>query len=237
MKMRLQKFLADAGLASRRKSETLIVAGKIRVNGIVVDKLGTQIDEAKDVIECGGKIIGKQEDMVYIALNKPEGYISSATSAQGKSVMELVRIPERVYPVGRLDKDSCGLILLTNDGELTNLLTHPKFEMEREYLVYLDRKLTSVDAKELERGIMVEGKLMSVHKVLEMHSSSPLQGEVRRGSIVRLILKEGANRQIRKMLGRLGYSMAKLQRIRIGKLELGTIPEGFWQEIRKEDII
>lgn len=226
MKVRLQKFLASAGIASRRKSENLILAGKIKVNGVIADKLGTEIDDETDVIECDNRPIRKEVEMVYIALNKPVDYISSATSAQGKSVMELVRVHERVYPVGRLDKDSCGLIVLTNDGEFANAMTHPKFEIEKEYRIILDKKLAKEDIKELERGIMIEGKLMKIFKVSAIGLNS-----------ARLILKEGANRQIRKMVGRLGYSILKLQRIRIAKLQLGDLVEGEWKKVKKEEII
>jgi len=223
--MRLQKFLAQAGIASRRKAEELIEAGKIKVNGRIVNQLGTKVDETKDEVEYQGKMIKPAEKKIYIALNKPAGYISSASNSQGKSILSLVKIKERVFPVGRLDKDSSGLIILTDDGELANQITHPRYENEKEYFVVLDQNLKPEDIKKLEKGLTIAGKKLQPVKVIMAKNKS-----------ARLVLKEGINRQIRRMLGKLGYTVVRLKRIRIGKLELEELKEGQWKKIRKDDI-
>ena len=223
--MVLQKFLAHAGIASRRKAEALITEGKIKINGAIVTKLGATVDEKNDRVEYNGQIIELEQDKIYIALNKPVGYISSATSGQGKSVLNLVKTKERIYPVGRLDKNSSGLMLLTNDGELANRITHPKFGSEKEYFIVLDQDLRSEDIKKLERGMKIAGqKIQPVRVVMAKNKSA------------RLILREGINRQIRKMLGFLGYTVIKLKRIRINKLELGELKEGQWRMIDKKEL-
>lgn len=223
--IRLQKFLAQAGITSRRKAEELIKAEKIKVNGQIVTKLGTVIDENNDKIEYSNRIVNLQTKKIYIALNKPTGYICSASDGQGKSILSLVKTKERVFPVGRLDKDSSGLILLTNDGELTNKLTHPRYENEKEYFLILDQDLRSEDIKKLERGMVISGKKLQPIKVVMAKNKS-----------TRLILKEGVNRQIRRMLGRLGYTVIRLKRIRIGKLELEELKEGQWRIIKKKEV-
>ena len=223
--IRLHKFLADAGVASRRKAEELITAGKIKVNGNVVTKLGTSVDPKKDQVEYNDQVIKQTGEKIYIALNKPLGYVSSATDNEGQSVLNLVKVKQRVYPVGRLDKDSTGLMILTNDGELTNKITHPRYGSEKEYFVVLDADLKNDHIKKLEKGMTLEGKRVQGIKVVSAQNKS-----------ARLILKEGVNRQIRKMMGKLGYKVVKLKRIRIGKLELGNLQEGEWKKIKVTDI-
>ncbi|NCN07376.1 rRNA pseudouridine synthase [Candidatus Falkowbacteria bacterium] len=223
--IRLQKFLADAGVASRRKAEELILAGRIKVNGQVVKELGTKVDEVEDKIEYNGNIVSVTVDKVYIALNKPIGYISSATSSQGKSVLDLVDVGYRIYPVGRLDKDSSGLILLTNDGDFTNKLTHAKYGCEKEYEVVIDKSFLDIDKKAFESGMKLAG-----------YKLQPVQITLIKDNLVRLVLKEGINRQIRKMMGKRGYSVISLKRIRIGKLKLANLELGKWKKINNQDV-
>lgn len=222
--IRLQKYLADAGVASRRKSEELILDGKIKINGEVIDELGVKVDSS-DKIEYQGEVIKSGSDKIYIMLNKPVGYISSASSRQGRSVLDLVKVKERIYPVGRLDKDSSGLILLTNDGELTNEITHPRYGSEKEYEVVLNRPLLNTDKKALEKGMVVEGKKLQPAKVISVKNTK-----------INLVLKEGINRQIRKMMGHLSYGVLELRRVRIGNLKLGKLKEGQWKKIDKTQI-
>jgi 23S rRNA pseudouridine2605 synthase len=222
--IRLQKYIADCGVTSRRKAEELIIDGKIKVNGRVINELGTKVDN-NDKVEYDGGVIKIESDKIYIALNKPVGYISSSTSRQGKSVLELIDIEKRVYPVGRLDKDSSGLIILTNDGELTNEITHPKYGSEKEYEVILNRPITDSDKKKLESPMIIEDKELQPARVASV-----------KGNKVNLVLKEGMNRQIRKMMAKLSYSVIDLKRIRVGKLNLGKIKEGQWQMIGKNQI-
>jgi len=225
--IRLNKFIAQAGVCSRRKADDLIAGGQIKVNGRIVKELGTIIDEKNDEVLIGAKKLSLNADLVYYALNKPVGYITSSTSAQGKSVMELIKtIKERVYPVGRLDKDSRGLIFLTNDGDFAYRLTQAKFGCEKEYEVTLDRPLLSADKKIFERGLTLEEKKLQ-----------PVKVAGQRGDKANLILREGINRQIRRMAEKQGYEVLDLKRVRIGKFKLGNLKEGGYVRIRPQDVI
>ncbi|MDX9893002.1 MAG: pseudouridine synthase [Patescibacteria group bacterium] len=224
--IRLQKFLADAGVASRRSAEQFITDGKIKVNGKIVKTLGTKIDELNDQVEYNGKIVKLGLNKIYLMIHKPVGYISSVSNSQGKSVLQLVKSSQRLYPVGRLDKDSSGLLILTNDGELANYLTHPRYESEKEYFVILDQTLSPEAIAKLEKGMTIGGQRVKGIKVVMSQNKS-----------ARLILKEGINRQIRRMLGKLGYTVIRLKRIRLGKLELGQLEPGQSRPINKSDII
>jgi len=243
MLVRLQKHIADLGITSRRKAEVLIADGKVTVNGKIVNVLGTKIDPALDTVAVTEHELAqpKNNDPVYIALHKPPGYITSTTSEQGQSVMDLLT-PEnniksgkralgsaRVYPVGRLDKESEGLVLMTNDGELTNLLTHPKHEHEKEYEVTITQALSRDAEKVLKKG-MVLGE--------ERVGGIKLRDSFRKGKqhVVTVVLKEGKNRQIRRMFGRLGYEIISLKRTRIGRLGLGVLPVGRWKFVKKDNI-
>lgn len=243
-KIRLQKYMADQGICSRRKAEEIILAGEVKVNGKIVE-LGMKVDPEKDKVEVSGVTSPSPTrggKFVYVLLNKPMDYICSNSDEQGASVLELLikenywkpngrDITERVYPVGRLDKDSEGLVLLTNDGELTNKLTHPSFEHEKEYEVTIDKQLEKTAVKVLEYGMDIgEGEYVQGIEVKKVFNKG-------RRTIVTVVLKEGKNRQIKKMFGRLGYHVMSLKRIRIGKAKLGVLPVGRWRFIKKEDII
>ena len=223
--MRLQKFLSQAGVASRRKAEELIIQGKIEVNGRIVTKLGSTVDEKKDIIKYNGQIVKSSTEKVYIALNKPAGYANSTSSQQGKSVLELVKVQEKIYPIGRMDKDVSGLTILTNDGEFANKISHPYYGSEKEYFVVLNKDLQAEDIKKLERGVTLSGKKLQGIKVVMAKNKS-----------ARLILKEGINNQIKRSMGKFGYDVKKLKVIRIGKLELENILEGKWKRIEKSSI-
>lgn len=254
MLVRLQKHIADLGICSRRKAEELILAGKVKVNGEFVKEMGVKIDSEKDNVEVLlNKITGKpykekekniknisSNSKVYIILNKPVGYISSASNEQGASVLDLL-VPQncmvkgqtlqaRVYPVGRLDKDSEGLILLTNDGELTNELTHPRYEHEKEYEITIDNFLTKDAYRILTSGMKIESGFVQGIKILQEFKKG-------RKSIVTAILTEGKNRQIRKMFGNIGYNVLSLRRTRINKLKLGVLPIGKWKYVTKDKIV
>src|SRR3989344_1279159 len=223
--MRLQKFLADAGVASRRQAEELIVSGQIKVNSQVIRELGTKVSE-NDKVEYNSREIKIKSAKIYIALNKPVCYIASAVNDQGQSVLDLVDIRERIYPVGRLDKDSSGLIILTNDGDFTNKITHASYGCAKEYEVKLNKPLADADKQAFEAGLKLPG-----------YKLRPVKVTLVSGYRVRLILKEGINRQIRKMMGRRGYYVNDLKRIRIGKLKLGNLPEGKWKFIKNTDVL
>lgn len=244
--VRLQKYMADQGICSRRKAEEMILAGEVKVNGEVA-QLGMKVDSEKDKVEMSGVTPlfpspTRGGKFVYILLNKPVDYICSNSDEQGASVLELLikenywkpngrDITERVYSVGRLDKDSEGLVLLTNDGELTNKLTHPSFEHEKEYEVTIDKQLEKTAVKVLEYGMDIgDGEYVQGIEVKKVFNKG-------RRTIVTIVLKEGKNRQIKKMFGRLGYHVISLKRTRIGKAKLGVLPVGRWRFIKKEDII
>lgn len=223
--MRLHKFLAHAGVASRRKAEVLIKRGKVTVNDLPVGSEGTMVNPERDIVKVAGKKVSLTSNYTYIALHKPAGYISSTSSIDGKTVLKLIKSKTRLYPVGRLDKYSSGLLILTNDGDFANKLTHPRYESEKEYFITLDQELKPEDIKKLEKGMMVAGKKVRGIKVLSSQNKS-----------ARVILKEGVNRQIRRMFGKLGYTVTRLKRVRIGKLELGELKEGQWRKIDKKDV-
>ena len=224
--IRLQKYLADCGIASRRKAEQLITSGVITVNGEVITKLGTKVDPATDKVLVNGKPAKLEEKKIYIKLNKPRGVISSCYQSGETTILDLVKdIPYRLYPVGRLDKNSEGLIILTNDGELANQLMHPRFGHEKEYEVVAKNPLTAVELKAMARGIMIEG-----------HKTLPAKVFIKDPQRFNIILKEGKKRQIRQMVEAIGNRVASLKRIRINNIKLGTLKPGEYALLKENEI-
>ncbi len=223
--VRLQKYLSIAGACSRRHGEELMLAGRVSVNGSVVTALGARVDPARDRVELDGCPVVARQRTVYIALNKPAGYVTSCRQPGEKLVTELVDIPERVYPVGRLDKDSTGLLLLTNDGALHHGLSHPSFDHEKEYVVTLAAPISDAALQKMADGMMLMG---SCTRPAEVHRIS-----LRR---FRIILKEGKNRQIRRMVQKVGQTVIKLHRIRISGIRLGDLESGKWRYLDPEEI-
>lgn len=220
--MRLAKFLALAGVASRREAEELILDGKIMVNGQPHQELGRQIDETKDVVTYRGKTIGA-EQKVYYLVHKPIGWLSASKDSHSDQVVTALVPPKpKVYPVGRLDKDSSGLILLTNDGDLTYQATHPKFLVEKEYEVTTDKMVNAELLRALQQGIKLEEGLAVI-------DSGKIIGPKR----ISIVLHQGWNRQIRRMLGHLGYGVISLVRVREGRLRLGNLSAGKFKKIAK----
>jgi pseudouridine synthase len=217
-KIRLQKYLSIAGICSRRHGEELILAGKVWVNGKIVTELGTRVDPSTDTVEIDGKPVLERQRMVYIALNKPGGYVTSCEQPGEKLVMDLMNIPERIYPIGRLDKDSTGLLLLTNDGPLHHRLSHPSFDHEKEYVVTLAAPISDSALQKMAQGLLLSGKHT---RPAEIHRIS-----LRR---FRIILKEGKNRQIRRMVQKVGQEVVGLHRIRIAGIRLGKLDPGKWR--------
>lgn len=230
MKMRLQKFLAQGGVASRRKSEELILVGDISVNGTVIKKLGMLVDDKKDVIKYRNRVI-KFEPIVIYMLNKPIGVSSTVYDKHAeKKVVDYIFSKERIYPVGRLDKDTEGLILLTNNGELANKLMHPRYEHEKEYVLEISG-VDDYDIKKFEDRFNLDGKMTKPMKVSYIKKLSSNHWSIS------LILKEGKKRQIRRIARKLGYRVTKLQRVRIGKLKLENLELGKWKIISETDIL
>jgi len=230
MDERIQKILAKSGLGSRRSCELLISAGRVSVNGKIAS-LGEKADAAKDSIYVDGKLIGSPQRKVYIALYKPRGVLSTVSDPDPRpTVRELVDIPEQVYPVGRLDIESEGLILLTNDGDLTNRLTHPSFGHEKEYRVLVARHPDDKQLSSWRRGIVLA----------DGHKAAPAQVRVERfmgkGAWLRVILREGHKRQIRETGSLLGLPVVKIIRIRIGMLHLGYLKQRQWRYLSSEEV-
>ncbi|MFA5840311.1 MAG: pseudouridine synthase [Candidatus Margulisiibacteriota bacterium] len=224
---RLHKFIAECGVTSRRKAEELISLGRIRVNGQRVTEQGLKIDPLVDKVSFDGKIIHLPEEKIYLKFNKPIGVVSSCRKfPDEKSISDFVRnIPQRLYPVGRLDKDSAGLMLLTNDGELANHLMHPRYEHEKEYEVNVQSPVNSDQLRKLERGILLSDGRTLPAKVFKENPKC-----------FRIILKEGRKRQIRRMLEAVGNRVDELIRIRIGSIRLGNLDVGEYKPLTEEEV-
>ena len=217
--LRLQKILAQAGVASRREAEKIILAGRVKVNNTTITELGTKTDPEKDIIQVDGQKLSLAEKKVYYLLNKPTGYVTTMKDPQGRStVADLIsHIPERVYPVGRLDYDSSGLIIITNDGELANAMAHPKKEVDK----YYEAKVTGIPSKEallkLKKGIMLEDGMTAPARVQILKKD-------RAKALLEIIIHEGRNRQVRRMCEAIGHKVFKLKRSRFGSIKLGSLP-------------
>lgn len=222
--MRLQKFLSEAGICSRRKGEEFIRAGRVTVNGRRVTEMGTRVDPRKDRIEFDGKPIKVVEKQIYIALNKPEGVVSTCRRGNQKIILDLVNIPERVYPVGRLDKDSKGLLLLTNDGRLHHALSHPSFDHEKEYDVTVRTPISDAALLKISKGLPLNGVMTRPCRVMRI---SPRR--------FRITLKEGRNRQIRRMVEKVGNKVVILKRLRVAHIRLGNLAEGRWRYLSEQE--
>jgi 23S rRNA pseudouridine2605 synthase/23S rRNA pseudouridine2604 synthase len=222
--MRLQKFLSHAGICSRRKGEEYIREGRIRVNNRIVTELGTKVDPDKDRVEFDGKSVALESESVYIVLNKPKGYVTSCNHPGEKIVLDLIDIPQRVYPVGRLDKDSTGLLILTNDGGLHQRLSHPSFDHEKEYDVTVSRHITDGSLQRIAQGLPMMGTKTRPAKIRRLSSRR-----------FRIILKEGRNRQIRRMVRKVGNRVTELRRIRVSKIKLGSLAQGAWRNLTEKE--
>lgn len=228
MLIRLNKYLAQKGIASRREADRLIEAGKVKVNGKVAREMGIKIDDEKDRVEVDQKAIDdRDEKLVYIALNKPVGYVCAVKSTRQDpyTVLDLVNVKERIFPVGRLDKDSTGLLILTNDGRLTYELTHPSAESEKEYEVTLFAPIPMGSIRKLREGV----------KILRQ-KTLPAQVKKIAPAKIRIILKEGKNRQIRRMCQKVGFPVKALKRIRIKQLNLGDLKLGNWRYLKEKEV-
>ncbi|MBI1880173.1 MAG: rRNA pseudouridine synthase [Chloroflexi bacterium] len=229
---RLQKVLAHAGVASRRASEALIEQGRVTVNGQTVTVLGTKVDPQRDVIAVDGRQLPKSSTKpIYIILNKPRDVLTAASDDRGRqTVVDLVEVAERVYPVGRLDLKSEGLVLLTNDGELAETLTHPRSHVEKEYLVLVSGRPSTPTLARWRRGeIEVEGKPVGRAMVERLK----IEGD---NTWLKIILTEGRKRQIREVARILGHPVIRLERIRIGPIKLGHLKPGRWRHLSSVEV-
>ena len=230
MKMRLNKYISHSGYTSRRKADDLIFQGKVKVNNKVEKNPGYRVDVDKDVVTVEGKELKQDNKLIYIMLNKPTDVITSVDDQfDRKTVVDLVKIDERVYPVGRLDYDSSGLILLTNDGDLTYKLTHPKHEIFKKYFVKVNKFLSDKEIYTLKKGVVIDGYMTNNSKI-EVISKN------RGHTNMYVSIDEGRNRQIRKMFKTQGADVLTLKRISIGNLALGNLKEGNWRYLTKQEI-
>lgn len=237
MEERLQKFLSNSGVASRRKCEELIQQGKIKVNGKVITELGTKIDSKKDIIEYNGKVIKKQDEKIYILLNKPIGYITTVKDQYDRpTIMELIKeIRTSVVPAGRLDMYTSGALLLSNDGDFINKITHPKNEIEKTYNVTVRGKVTSEEINKLIDGVEIEnnGEIYTTKKakvkILKIDNDKNL-------SRIQITIHEGKNREVRKMCEAIDKKVLALHRSKIGNLSVKDIPLGKWKYLNEKDL-
>jgi len=222
--MRLQKFLSTAGFCSRRKGEEYITGGLVKVNNKTVTTLGTKVDPETDIVVIQGVRVKTDREPVYIILNKPQGYVTSCSHPGEKIVLDLIELDQRLYPVGRLDKDSTGLLILTNDGKLHHRLSHPSFDHEKEYEVTTEKPVTDSALRRMENGIVIKGKRTRPSKIKRISSRC-----------FTIILKEGRNRQIRRMVGKTGNQVIKLMRVRISNVKLGKLAKGNWRYLTENE--
>jgi len=229
-KIRLQKYMAQCGIASRRHSEELILAGRVKVNGETVTQMGFQVSE-QDRVEVDGKLIKKEEKLIYIMLNKPSGYVSTVSDPEGrKTVLDLIDgVNERIYPVGRLDYDTTGLLILTNDGNFAFENTHPGHEVKKTYIAEVSGIPSDKAVEALRKGIMLDGKKTAPARVeiVDVKSES---------SVLKIVIHEGRNRQVRRMCETVGHPVLKLKRTAIGKLTLGDLKPGEWRYLSFKEV-
>ena len=228
--MRINKYIASAGICSRRKADDLVANGNVRINGVVVKEAGAQVGEG-DVVEGNGSVISAAHKNVYIAVNKPLGYITSMEDDRERAtVADLVTdIPERLFPVGRLDYNTTGLLIMTNDGQLTYTLTHPKHEVYKTYVARVEGVISGSRLAKLRRGVDIGGFVTSPAKV-------KLVKQMPRYAVVEISIREGKNRQVRKMFAAVGNRVQELKRVSIGEIRLGRMKEGHYRKLTKEEI-
>ena len=228
MSIRLQKYLADAQIASRRRSEEIILSGRVCINGEVADTLGTKVEEG-DVVTVDGKEVRPADKMVYIMLHKPEGYVTTAKDQFDRpTVLDLVESDYRLYPVGRLDYDTSGLLLLTNDGDLTYRLTHPKHNVEKTYIARVEGTPTAEEVARFKSGVEIDG-----------YKTAPAKLKIlKKGSIctLQIIIHEGKNRQVRKMCSAIGHEVKSLKRVATGRLVLDGLEKGKYRHLTDDEI-
>lgn len=229
---RLQKYLANAGVASRRKCEELILEGKVEVNGVVVTELGTKVSE-KDVVKYNGKVVKPVEEKVYILLNKPIGYVTTAKDQfQRDTVLDLVKTDKRVVPVGRLDMYTSGALILTNDGEFINMLTHPKNEVNKTYNVTVKGAISQEELKKLQNGVEIDNSYITKPakvKILKIDEEKNI-------SRIQITIHEGKNRQVRKMCEAINKKVLALHRSSIANIEVKDLKIGKWRYLTKKEI-
>ncbi len=231
MQIRLNKFLSQAGVASRREADSMIAEGKIKVNSQVIRELGSKIDPIKDRIEVEGKRVTRSENLVYLILNKPQGFLVTLKDPFGRpTIMQLLpALRERIFPIGRLDYDSCGLLILTNDGELAFRLAHPRFEVRKTYLVKVKGEPGASALSSLEKGIYIKGKKTAPAEIVRIAGGPG-------NTALKVEIYEGRKREVKRMFEAIGHKVFHLQRVGFGGLKLGNLKEGKWRFLTPEEV-
>lgn len=229
--MRLNKFLADAGIASRRKSDELIKEGRVKINGKVVKELGTDVNVENDAVYLDGKRVKLVNTKVYYKLHKPKGYVTTASDErERKTVLDLMRnVQYRVYPIGRLDYDTEGLLLLTNDGDMANILTHPKNNVNKTYVAHIEGVLEDKDVKKLSLGVDIGGYVTQPCSVI-------VKERTEKSTVIEITIAEGKNRQVKKMVEAVGKNVAFLKRVAIGDIKLGGLARGEYKALTPKEL-
>lgn len=232
--IRVQKFLSEAGICSRRKAEELIIQGKIKVNGKIINELGTKINPDKDIVEYDGKKVNKNiQKHVYILLNKPIGYVTTTNDQFGRpTVLDLVKINKRVLPVGRLDMYTSGALILTDDGEFINKITHPKHEITKSYIATVKGIVSKEDIEKLKKGVNIDDEYVTSEanaKIIKIDNEKDI-------SRIEIVIHEGKNRQVRKMCEAIGKKVLALHRTKIGGIEAKSIKLGAWRYLSDKEI-
>ncbi len=228
--MRLNKFLSNSGVASRRKCDQLILDGKVFVNGKQVVELGTQINEKKDKIMVEGMIVKLPSSFVYIKLNKPKGYTCTSSDEKGrKTIYDLIDCKERLFSIGRLDYDTEGLIILTNDGDFANKVAHPKYQIDKEYRVTCEGEIKESELAVMRKGVVIDGERMPSAKVEKLSFENGF-------TKLSVVIYEGQNRQIRRMFEAIGHAIKLLKRIRIGEVKLGGLNRGEYKDLTEDEL-
>jgi 23S rRNA pseudouridine2605 synthase len=227
--MRINRFLSTSGVTSRRKADELVLQGRVSVNGVVVEEVGTRVDPLRDKIFVDGKQALRVHDFLYLVLNKPKDTITTISDERGRAtVMDLVRTRERVYPVGRLDRNTTGVLLLTNDGDFAHHLMHPRFDVPKMYMVTCDRAVAREDLQHLRHGVPLADGLSTAAEVFAVPGT--------RGLGVAVTLHEGRNRQVRRMFEHLGYRVEKLDRVGYGPVTIEGLSRGQVRPLSREEI-
>lgn len=231
--MRLQKYLASCGVASRRKCEELILNGKIEVNGSTVFELGTKVNPDKDEVKYNGKVVKLEDEKIYILLNKPIGYVTTAKEQFGRDmVLDLVKVNKRIVPVGRLDMYTSGALILTNDGDFVNKLTHPSHEIDKTYNVTLKGIISKEEIEKLQNGVEIDDGYVTKPakvKILKIDEEKKI-------SRIQITIHEGKNRQVRKMCEAVGKRVLALHRCKIGTLDVKDLKLGEWRYLSKKEV-
>ncbi|MDU5111566.1 MAG: pseudouridine synthase [Clostridium sp.] len=234
MEERLQKYMARCGVASRRKCEEIILSGEVKINDNIVSELGVKINPEKDTVTYKGNIIKPEEKKLYIMLNKPEGYITSVKDEKGrKTILDLVKVEERIYPIGRLDYDSSGLILLTNDGDIYNKIIHPRVNIGKKYIATCRGEFSKEEIRRFESGVDIGGYITAEAKMTLLDIEKKKNSV---NSVVEIIIHEGKNRQIRRMCEALGHEVLSLKRVEVGNIKLGYLKKGQWRDLTEEEL-